>query len=159
MPNEASWIHAVACTFGVLLGGCDEHDHRWGHWWWRPEGTLRLSWTIDGRAAASDCDALGANGFEAELEDHGLALFEIEAPCDDFEIEVEVPEGSYRARTRLVDAFDRSRTWRIQTVGFTVREGDVTSISVDFPSGTSIAPAPDAGCRRDAAASDCDAGE
>jgi hypothetical protein len=97
-------------------------------------GTLAIEWSIDDETAPARCEALGSNGFEALLFRPGGARWtEIEAPCDDFLIEVDVSAGTYFIRSRLVDPFDRSVTRQVDSAYFNVNLTERTSVSVDFP--------------------------
>jgi hypothetical protein len=96
---------------------------------------------------------VGATAFEIAIFDEGFFVTEVEAPCDVFTTSLQLYVDDYVARTTLVDAFNDLATGRLVTDFFVIREGEVTRLSIDFPSRSAvaapdagnIAPAPDAG--------------
>ena len=100
----------------------------------RPVGTLELSWSIDGRADAAACEALGAHAFEAIIFAGRLFITEREPPCTDFATSVDLFVDDYIARTTLVDVNDFLATRRVVEDYFQINDGSVTRLSVDFPS-------------------------
>jgi len=140
----------------LVAAGCSEDDDDWiPPSSPRPSavGNVEFSWTIDGRSDAAACELVAATAFEVVIFDEGFFVTEVEAPCDVFQTNLELYVDDYVARTTLVDGFNDLATGRLVTDFFVIREGEVTRLSVDFPSGSAvatpdagnIAPAPDAG--------------
>lgn len=121
-------------------------------------GTLVIEWSIDGEKVPMRCEGLGSNGFEALLHRLGSARFvEVEAPCDDFRIELNASTGTYFVRARLVDPFDRSATTQVVSDYFDVTLAATTTMSLNFPPGTFLGGGGgggDAGAGGEAGASD-----
>ena len=140
-----------ACLVAVLLGACSEDDD-WGPP--RPPpggqpsatGTLIFDWSIEGAKDVEACDEAGAVSFEAIIVDEGFVIGDVSAPCEDFETSVELYVDDFLSRASLLDADGVPALGRIIEDLFTIGDGQVTRILMDFPSAAvPMDPMPDAG--------------
>lgn len=140
-----------ACLVAVLLGACSEDDD-----WGRPRpppgggpaatGTLIFDWSIEGAKDVEACDEAGAVSFQAIIVDEGFVIGDVSAPCEDFETSVELYVDDFLSRASLLDADGVPALGRIIEDLFTIGDGQVTRILMDFPSAAvPMDPVPDAG--------------
>ena len=95
---------------------------------------LTVRWTIDGTIDSGACAFYRADLFELVVLDiDGRVVTELTSPCEDFEISVELLEGSYDADATLIDAFDRPVTVTEQLNALRVIPGTELVVDVDFP--------------------------
>lgn len=127
-------LAAVSCLF--FIGGCSDDDDRVGG---RgpigpvPTGQLELRWSIDGSTDVAACEAIDAVDFETQISD-GFAVSELEADCAEFAAPLTLYIGDYVARSRLVDATDRTVTRRVVLDRVRILEDQITVLPIDFPS-------------------------
>jgi hypothetical protein len=127
MTSFKSWIIAgalaLACP-GCIIVDDDDEDL----------GILTVVWTIDGVADPADCAFYGFDRFE-------LAVYDIfDDPvvtstsfCEDLELSISLPEGSYSADATLIDRFDRAATTTQLIDAIDIIEDDELVTFVDFP--------------------------
>ena len=97
-------------------------------------GSLTTEWSIFGRVDAVDCADVGADRFELLIyDDFGVFFSEAEAPCEAFDLTVDLPRGRYSADATLVEANDRavSTTTTLDALEIIV-DTDLV-VTVDFP--------------------------
>lgn len=97
------------------------------------DGTLTVEWSIDGYADPVDCDVNRVDWLELAIYD-GADQFvtEIEAPCDDFGVSVDLPDGVYTFDATLVDGADRAATTTL-TLSVDVVGGTELVVPINFP--------------------------
>jgi len=95
---------------------------------------LTVRWTIDGTIDSGACAFYRADLFELVVLDPGGAVVtELTAPCEDFEVSLDLLEGSYDADATLIDAFDRPVTITEQLNDLRLIPGTELVVDVDFP--------------------------
>jgi hypothetical protein len=131
MKNILAFLACAALTAGITgCGGGDDDtvvivDS---------SAPLTVRWTIDGTIDSGACAFYRADLFELVVLDiDGRVVTELASPCEDFEISVELLEGSYDADATLIDAFDRPVTVTEQLNDLRVIPGTELVVDVDFP--------------------------
>lgn len=98
-------------------------------------GRLTTHWTIEGTASASDCERVGAGSLELVTFDQlGSILSRTYAPCEEFTISIELPEGQFAAEARLVTEAALPITDAQRVEDLLIRQDETVVITVDFPS-------------------------
>ena len=100
-------------------------------------GTLILQWTITGRRDPMDCSALGAERFDLSARPASAPTEEQQgdAPCDAFQISMDLAPGSYTGETLLVDRLDRPVTLSVPLEQVEIVAGREVTKTIDFPVG------------------------
>jgi hypothetical protein len=100
-------------------------------------GTLIVQWTITGRRDPMDCSGLGAERFDLSARPASAPTEEqlVDAPCDAFQISIDLSPGSYTGETLLVDRLDRPVTLSVPLEQVEIVAGREVVKSVDFPVG------------------------
>jgi hypothetical protein len=100
-------------------------------------GTLVVQWTITGRRDAMDCSALGAERFDLSMRAASAPTEDeqVEAPCDAFQISMDLSPGFYTGETLLVDRLDRPVTLSLPLEQVEIVAGREVVKSIDFPVG------------------------
>ena len=101
-----------------------------------PVGQLTLLWSIDGTTDPGACDFYGADRLELVIFDEVALLEEIEAPCEDFGVTVDLLDGFYEAEATLVDPADASVTVTEEINNMDVVAETELVIELDFPVGS-----------------------
>jgi hypothetical protein len=96
-------------------------------------GTLTLQWTISGRRDPVDCGSLGVERFVLSLRSSPVDEDQSEAPCDAFQISIDVSPGTYAGDAILVDRFDRPATLAVPLEQLDIVAGREVIKSIDFP--------------------------
>jgi hypothetical protein len=97
-------------------------------------GTLTVDWSVDGSQDPLACDDFGAFDFELIVyDDAGRPFTTTTAPCEDFIITVELPEGYYSADATLIDPAAKAVTVTKPIDDIDVIAGDDLTIEIDFP--------------------------
>ncbi len=142
MLRNAWPIAAVCCL--IFSSGCSDDKRRYGQGPIGPSlsGQLELRWSIEGSTDVAACEAIDAVDFETVVSD-GFAFSELEADCAEFSAPMTLYIGDYVARSRLVDAADRTVTRRVVLDRIRILEDQVTVLTIDFPSEYVAVPAED----------------
>ena len=101
-------------------------------------GTLTVQWTISGRRDPMDCGGLGVERFDLTVRSASAApsdAEQAEAPCDTFQISLDLAPGSYAGDALLVDRLDRPVTLSVPLEQVAVVAGHEVVKSVDFAVG------------------------
>ena len=114
-------------------------------------GYLSVEFTITGVADPDICAQYNAAGFELRIFDlAGARVAEAEVPCNNFNASLELFEGAYIARARLVDTADNSVSQTLDLGTVTVMPNDERTINADFATETLVNPIdPDGGTTPD----------
>jgi hypothetical protein len=121
---------ALAAT---LVSGCviqaDGHPSPIG------EGTLTMLWTVDGTTDPDACYDLGGGpiDFELLIDEGTEAVADVQAPCEDFGLSVNVRPGTYTGYATLVDMNDDAVTTTLPLERLVIVEDTELTVDVDFP--------------------------
>jgi hypothetical protein len=98
-----------------------------------PIGTLTLEWTVAGTTDPAACDSFEVDGFDLIIyDDRGVQVTEVTAPCDAFNVSVDLEEGTYSVDATLTDrGLVGSVTESLDNLD--VIGGTELTASVDFP--------------------------
>ncbi len=97
-------------------------------------GSLTLQWTLSGRREPLDCGGLGIDRFQVNLVAPGLGNVEPwQAPCDAFQLTVDLAPGSYAGEAVMVDRLDRPVTLDVPVEQVEVIAGREVLVAIDFP--------------------------
>ncbi|MEY2931468.1 MAG: hypothetical protein RL033_2217 [Pseudomonadota bacterium] len=97
-------------------------------------GSVTLQWTLSGRREALDCGGLGIDRFQVSLTAAGATDAEPwTAPCDAFQISIDLAPGTYTGEAVMVDRLDRPVTMNVPVEQLDVVAGRDIAKSVDFP--------------------------
>jgi hypothetical protein len=95
-------------------------------------GTYTLLWTIGNRIDPNACYALGADAMELVLYSGGGATAPILAPCEAFEMSVELAPGTYNADATLVRGGGTAVTATLQLDNLVIVSGTTLTSDTDF---------------------------
>ena len=95
-------------------------------------GTLVLQWTINRVDDPSECRGVDVMSAHVETFD-GHDVADGEAPCENFETQIDLPEDDYHADVVLLDRGGDAATTEVPTDDFSIYAGRDTVIRVDFP--------------------------
>jgi len=99
----------------------------------RGTGTLTVEWSIAGYIDSVDCYDNRADYLELVIYDRsGRYIAEVEAPCDSFNVSIDLRDGLYDADVTLIDAFDRAASVTIPIDQLDVRGGTELVVPIDF---------------------------
>lgn len=97
-------------------------------------GSLTLQWTLGGRSEPLDCGGLGIDRFQVSLTSAaGAEVDPWQAPCDAFQISIDLPPGAYTGEAVMVDRLDRPVTLNVPIDQVEVVAGRDVVRAVDFP--------------------------
>lgn len=118
----------ITTTLALLTHGCffeaDSSPRR---------GTLTVEWSIAGYTDPVDCDDNRADYLELVIYDNAdRYVTEVEAPCDTFNVSIDLRDGFYSADATLIDAFDRAATVTLPLDQLDVRGGSELVAPIDF---------------------------
>jgi len=100
-------------------------------------GSVTVVWTIAGRSDAAVCSEYSVDSLELVVYDNsGSPVIRTTAPCEAFNVSIDLAPGLYDADATLVDVNQkrRSRTLPIQDIRVTA--GTNISVDIDFPAGS-----------------------
>jgi hypothetical protein len=120
---------AMGCR--VEIEDDDGYDYGWAEDDW---GTLTVEWSVDDSFDRDACADFGADYMELIVYDRrGRTETEVEASCDDFDVTIDLPSGSYSLDATLIDRRDRAVTTTLALDDVRVYEDDETLLPLDFP--------------------------
>lgn len=97
-------------------------------------GSLTLQWTLSGRREPLDCGGLGIDRFQVALTGaSGGDAEPWEAPCDAFQVSIDLPPGTYTGEAVMVDRLDRPVTLNVPVEQVDVVAGRDVVKAIDFP--------------------------
>src|SRR5258706_4699759 len=100
-------------------------------------GTLNLSWTINGTNDPNACHQSVADSMQLTVTDSAGSYYgNFAAPCESFAIEVDLPPGRYGGLAKLVDSRGNPRTTIVGIVPYTITTNTTLSVPIDFPAGS-----------------------
>ena len=100
-------------------------------------GTLTVFWTIDGTEDPFACIDLGIDAMELIVYRRaGPPFTTVNAPCEDFGLTVELPEGAYDAEATLVDRFGGTASDTLMLEDLVIVDGTDLTSDIDFPLGS-----------------------
>jgi len=125
-------LAAALLTFGAT--GCDDDDDDVIIVTPTPTGLLTTQWSIDGSFAPTSCFAVGAYDFELVLYDDLDVFFEeVQVPCEDFSLTIDLPVGRYSADATLVDPGDFAISLTQILDDLLILESSELVVDVNFP--------------------------
>lgn len=101
-------------------------------------GTLTVLWTVDGTIDPDACYDLGGGetDFELLIDDGTEAVAEVQSPCEDFGLSVDLAPGTYTGYTTLVDRYDNPVTTTLRLDHLAIVEDTELTADIDFPVGS-----------------------
>lgn len=97
-------------------------------------GSLTIQWTLSGRREPLDCGGLGIDRIQVTLSAaRGGDAEPWEAPCDAFEIVLDLAPGTYTGEAVMVDRLDRAVTLNVPVQEVDVLAGRNVLEAIDFP--------------------------
>jgi hypothetical protein len=98
-------------------------------------GSLTLQWTLSGRREPLDCGGLGIDRFQVSLTSatSGGDAEPWDAPCDAFQLSIDLPPGTYTGEAVMVDRLDRAVTLNVAVEQVEVVAGKDVTKTIDFP--------------------------
>jgi hypothetical protein len=116
----------AALAFGS--GGCVIHAAD------DDEGTLTVEWTVDDSTDSDACFDFDGRDLELIVYDsRDDVAADLRAPCDEFEVAIDLPDGSYGIDATLLDRSGRAVTTTLALDDIDVFAGEETVIPIDFP--------------------------
>jgi hypothetical protein len=100
-------------------------------------GALTVTWSIDLSQDPGACAFYGADAFELVVfDDFGGFVTDAVAPCEAFNMSIDLPDGLYDADATLLDFGGRPVTVTRTIEAIDVIPGSELVIDVDFPVGS-----------------------
>jgi hypothetical protein len=98
-------------------------------------GTLTMLWTVDGTTDPDACIYLGGGpiDFELLIDEGTEAVADVQAPCEDFGLSVDLSPGTYTGYATLVDLNDDAVTTTLPLERLVIVEDTELTVDVDFP--------------------------
>ena len=98
-------------------------------------GSTTIAWTIAGSRVPVACSRFGAYDLELTVYDRfHRPVTQVSAPCTDFAVTVDLPEGTYQAEAVLVDSRAREVSLVLPLEDVRIQPQSDLTINVDFPS-------------------------
>ncbi len=102
-------------------------------------GTLTVAWTVTGSRSPVSCSQFGAYDLELTIEDRfSRPVTQVNAPCTDFTVTVDLPEGVYEAEAVFVDSRSNEVSTRLPLENVRITAKSDLTIDVDFPSSSRL---------------------
>jgi hypothetical protein len=138
--NAKIWLAALALQLPLCVVAVDEASTKTMPSDESPSavGTLTVQWTVSGRRDPSDCGGFGVERFVLSARSVSSVPSDEEqgeAPCDAFQISMDLAPGSYTGDAILVDRLDRPLTLSVALEQVDIVAGREVLESVDFPVG------------------------
>ena len=97
------------------------------------EATITVEWSVDGSQRASACADYDVDYAHITIDNpHGF-FYEVDVPCEDFGIDIDLPADRYQISVQLFDSGDHRLTEEALTDELNLFEGDVENVLLDFP--------------------------
>jgi hypothetical protein len=137
LPSLRSrWLQASPLLFALALGtsGCSIESDSGGSYVGDDAGTLRIRWSLDDSFDPGACDDYDAYDLELVIYDdrHGVAS-RIKEACDNFDTDVDLPDGVYSVDATLLDSSGHAVTTTLSLDNIDVYAGEDTPLEIDFP--------------------------
>jgi len=98
------------------------------------EGSLTVTWTVEGTDDPGACYDTGATEMELVVYDEdGARVTNTHSACDDFAVTLTLPEGRYSADATLVDPNNESISTTLPMNRLDIVGGSDLSVDIDFP--------------------------
>lgn len=121
----------IACAVAVFsLGGCYVGP---GSNSAPFTGTISVFSSIEGSTQSYECGSIGATDLELAVYEGNSPYTTATAPCFDFQIFVELPEGDYNADATLIDRYSRAVSTTLRLDDLRVLSGTELRVDIDFP--------------------------
>lgn len=134
MGRYSCFAALAASSLMVMACGADEDPAP------LDTGLLTVEWSVLSGFDPGACVTFGADAMELVIfDDFGGVVTEVEAPCEDFVVTVELFDGFYSADVTLVDPADFAITTTQVLEDLDVVAGTELVVEVDFPSGSFVA--------------------
>src|SRR5258706_15637795 len=96
-------------------------------------GTLNLSWTINGTNDPNACHQSVADSMQLTVTDSAGSYYgNFAAPWESFAVEVDLPPGRYGGPSKLVDSRGDPRTTTGDTLPYTPTTNTTPRLPIDF---------------------------
>jgi hypothetical protein len=102
-------------------------------------GAISVLSSIQGTTQASQCGLVGATDLELAVYEGSSHYTTVTAPCSDFQITVNLPEGDFNADVTLIDSHSQAVSTTLTLEALRVIAGTDLKVEVDFPA-SSILP-------------------
>jgi hypothetical protein len=103
------------------------------------KGSATIAWTVAGSRSPVSCSQFGAYDLELTVYDRlRRPILEADAPCTDFTITVDLPEGVYEAEAVFVDSRSREVSTRLPLPNVRITPSSNLVVEVDFPSSSRL---------------------
>lgn len=134
--RSSRWLQASPMLFVLALGaaGCTVETRSGGSYVGDDAGTLRVRWSLDDSFDPGACDDYDAYDLDLVIYDdrHGVAS-RITEPCDEFSVDVDLPDGVYSVDATLLDRSGHDVTTTLSLDDIDVYAGEDTPLEIDFP--------------------------
>lgn len=128
-----SRIFATAFVALTTLGGCGSAGTSGGVVV-VGDGVAVVDWTLESAKDPNDCAATGADSIDVVVSTAaGDIVGDFNAPCEAFDISIQLAPGSYYGNATLLDAAGRARTTAVDLGRFSIYGDDELHIPIDFP--------------------------
>lgn len=97
-----------------------------------PPGTLTLAWTVAGEATPDACAAVNAARIEIVVLVDDRRVYDVDAPCERFSLDIDLPEGDYDVIAVLVDAAGQPRSEAHEARDVSMVDDQDRLLPVDF---------------------------
>ena len=102
-------------------------------------GSATIAWTVTGSRSPVSCSQFGAYDLELTVYDRfHRQITQRAAPCTDFTVTVNLPEGTYEVEAVLVDSRSREVSTTFSREDVRVTPESNLTIEVDFPSSSRL---------------------
>jgi hypothetical protein len=102
-------------------------------------GSLTVTWTVAGSRSPVSCSQFGAYDLELIIADRfRRPVTQADAPCTDFTVTVELPEGIYEAEAVFVDSRSNEVSIRLPLPDVRITPHSNLTIEVEFPSSSRL---------------------
>jgi hypothetical protein len=99
-----------------------------------PTGTLTTRWSIANSFDAGLCDYYSVDEIELAVYDRGGTTTRAYQPCEDFELTLELPIGSYEADATMIGFDNEAVSTTLALAPFQIIRDRDLLIDTDFPS-------------------------
>lgn len=99
-----------------------------------PTGSITVRWTIAGTASPAQCAYYRADSLQLVVYDAaGQKVITTDAPCEAFNVTLDLEPGVYQADATLIDAEQRGRSLTLPINDLQVTRGTELTVDTDFP--------------------------
>ncbi len=97
-------------------------------------GSLTVRWTVAGAFSPAECAYYRVDMLELVIYDAaGTPFFTTEAPCENFDVTLDLDPGLYHADATLVDVNNRPTSTTLPIDNLRITSGTDLAVDIDFP--------------------------